>query len=313
MKAPMILVDVSNFMYSGFFSTWPRFIKKFRYNIREFQALGKEYDVMDDPDFVEMFRTKFISNIETICSQYDSMFEWSDVILCTDGPRKDIWRRDIYPAYKANRDVAKKVSKTSYEGSWAGIMEYMEYTLLPMLGDRGARVLGAPRTEADDFIGMLAMKYREDTKILIMSSDHDNLQLVCDNVTVITPQGEDISSKAGSPMFELKQKVFGGDVSDNIKAVFPLHGLKSKRLGVLLEDSAYLDSLWVKYEDPDIVATRKVNGQVITFDPKEQLILNMKLIDMRLIPQEIKDGIFDAWDKVNIGFNQREMEYGYLV
>jgi 5'-3' exonuclease len=89
-------------------------------------------------------------------------------IACAfDFSQTDSWRKELYPAYKANREPAPQELRRQFDLCRAfcraiGIAEF-----------------GSTRYEADDIIGSLARKYRErGFAITVVSADKDLTQLI---------------------------------------------------------------------------------------------------------------------------------------
>ena len=86
-------------------------------------------------------------------------------------------RHEIYPEYKAGR---KKIPDDFYEQ-----LKILKETV----GFLGVSQFRFKSTEADDIIGSLAVKIRKHgQRVLIISGDHDFVQLVSPHVTVLCPK-----------------------------------------------------------------------------------------------------------------------------
>lgn len=89
-------------------------------------------------------------------------------IACAfDASQTESYRREIFPAYKANREPAPEDLKRQFE--WC--REFCRAVGIPEFG--------SPRFEADDIIGSLAKRYRDQgLAITVVSADKDLTQLV---------------------------------------------------------------------------------------------------------------------------------------
>ena len=85
---------------------------------------------------------------------------------------RDTFRRELYPDYKGTRTVTPAPLKEQFI-----LMEQI-------LEDVGFKVLYSGRYEADDYAGSLVMKFRERIPVVVMTKDHDYLQLVNDEHNV---------------------------------------------------------------------------------------------------------------------------------
>ena len=155
-------------------------------------------------------------------------------------------RRDIYPDYKAKRRPVKlnrfhegDIPDTLENRNWQVKMLIHMMKLLPI------RQIYVSDCEADDVIGYLAKYSYSRSRVLIVSSDHDYLQLVDDRITIWSPTlraivtRESVKEKIGIwPHNLLVARCFCGDRSDALPGVKGL-GLKTmvKRFPELAEDS----------------------------------------------------------------------------
>ncbi|RKD24676.1 5'-3' exonuclease [Ammoniphilus oxalaticus] len=145
-------------------------------------------------------------------------FQPTHVVCCWDMGSKT-FRTKLYDLYKANRgeppedlipqfELIKEVVQDSFEIPNVGVVGY----------------------EADDVIGTLSTKYSEVMDVLILTGDHDNLQLLNERVKVaIMKRGmgnykvycpDELNVEKGiSPTQLIDVKAFMGDSSDNIPGV----------------------------------------------------------------------------------------------
>ena len=118
-------------------------------------------------------------------------------------------------------------------------IDYLEYLPVTMLS--------IDNVEADDIIAYASKQVLTDSKVTIMSSDKDFLQLVDDRISVWSPtkkklyKPEQVLEEYGIPSHNLLMyRIFDGDKSDNINGVFG-YGLKTvqKKLPFLQEEKQY--------------------------------------------------------------------------
>lgn len=81
---------------------------------------------------------------------------------------RDTFRRELYPAYKGNRGITPEPLKSQFV-----LMEQI-------LEEIGFQVLYSDEYEADDYAGSLVYKFRSQLPVVVMTKDHDYLQLVSD-------------------------------------------------------------------------------------------------------------------------------------
>lgn len=199
-------------------------------------------------------------------------YQVDHVLIACDEP--NVWRRDIYPEYKRNRDLERDV----YHEETLEVIKDMkaffnECTAVP--------AVSVPRAEADDVIAV-ATEMITDTdpanKVYILSADKDFLQLTSENVKLIsTHKGKVVETE--DPDYFLFEKCIRGDRKDNVFSAFPR--VRSTRL----------QKAW---EEPDemlnLMEDQNNRGEAI----KDAYWFNKKLVDLTLQPSWIRDEIRDA-------------------
>lgn len=85
---------------------------------------------------------------------------------------RDTFRREMYSEYKGTRGSTPEPLKEQFV-----LMERI-------LEETGFRVLFSDQFEADDYAGSLVMKFREEIPVILLTKDHDYLQLVNDEYNV---------------------------------------------------------------------------------------------------------------------------------
>lgn len=140
-------------------------------------------------------------------------FHPDNVIICYDTP-KPTFRKKLFKKYQAHRP------KLSDE-----LVVQIPY-IKEMVDKAGIIQIEKEGYEADDLIGTLVKKYKHDYKILILTGDKDIMQLIDENVFVISPQTglstiklydrEEVKNKLGVTPEEIPDlKGLMGDPSDN--------------------------------------------------------------------------------------------------
>lgn len=176
----------------------------------------------------------------------------SHVAVAFDGSLTSSFRNELYPDYKANRDLPPDDLRAQLE--WCG-------EVASALGLHSAI---SERFEADDLIGSwietLGLETLPETT-WVVSSDKDLGQLVAGNIGLYDfAKGarwgpEDVREKFGVPPSGLVDYLaLAGDAVDNIPGV---RGLGPKTAAVLLERFADLDSI---YESLDEIEQLEIRG-----------------------------------------------------
>tara|TARA_Y100000389_G_C17471158_1_gene531109 strand:- start:905 stop:1690 length:786 start_codon:yes stop_codon:yes gene_type:complete len=188
----------------------------------------------------------------------------------SDGTKKN-WRKELYCDYKGTRpkniDLGSVFKHISTEFLPKFIKENPSVTLLQKSG-----------VEADDHIALKVFELldlNKDSKIDIISSDLDFLQLVEDdnNVNILDMNLKIKSDKPLKGQAYLRRKIIYGDSSDNIKPVHRGRGATKVKETLL----AYLN----EYKDMDKVEREKF--EELSEGSFDKFILNRKLIDFKMI------------------------------
>ena len=195
-------------------------------------------------------------------------------IIVFDGKNGSKRRRKIYPEYKAQRKIKKRLNRNvdwgtapadeqeSMKLQMGRLVEYLEYLPLTLVSIDGV--------EADDVMAYISKQLLLKSKIVLMSTDKDFLQLIDDRVKVWSPTKKKLYNKQavleefGIPSRNmLTYRILDGDKSDNINGVMGA-GLKS-----LIK---YIPELT---EDKDFTAMDLINF-VNNSDSKIKLLENIK-------------------------------------
>ncbi len=111
---------------------------------------------------------------------------------------RDTFRRKLYPDYKGTRSSTPEPLKQQFV-----LMEQI-------LEDVGFAVLYSDEYEADDYAGSLVMKFRDQIPMIVMTKDHDYLQLVNDSHNVRAWMVQARQEKADE-LYERYYSAFGMD------------------------------------------------------------------------------------------------------
>tara|TARA_R100000664_G_scaffold9086_1_gene15100 strand:+ start:630 stop:1703 length:1074 start_codon:yes stop_codon:yes gene_type:complete len=172
-------------------------------------------------------------------------------IIVFDGKDGSKRRRKIYPEYKAQRKIKKRLNRNvdwgtapaneeeSMKLQLGRLVEYLEYLPLTLVSVDGI--------EADDTMAYISKQFLSDSKIVLMSTDKDFLQLVDDRISVWSPTKkilytpDKVKDEYGIPSKNLlTYRILDGDKSDNINGVQGA-GLKSiiKYIPSITEDDEF--------------------------------------------------------------------------
>lgn len=192
MTSPMLLIDGKNCLYRAVYANMPR---------RDTQHP--------------------LTMMLTFISSWMKKFNPSSVHVFWDCPRKDIWRMDVLPTYKA-----RSSSGRADVGADMAECHSIASELLPMLGVKQYSRKGM---EADDLI-YSACRVFNPHPLVVCSSDSDYHQLPYSfhHVTLYDPmRGEEISKPDHNPAI---LKALIGDKSDNIDGFAKIGKVRGTRL-----------------------------------------------------------------------------------
>jgi 5'-3' exonuclease len=224
-KGPYLFIDGSYFCFYGYFSIERWWKNAFPDQVEVLKA------PIDNPLFVEKFKAKCRKMLETLPKNLGIRFLDSSkakpaIYIGKDCKREDIWRREWFPEYKANR-----LNKNLQVGGFFEIL-YNEIFTLTNPAIQG--ILEYPRLEADDCIALCTKhlhKEHPETEIYIVTSDRDYLQLVVSPKIHLYDLSyrklTEMKGSSGNAECDLFCKIVMGDKSDNIPSIFPKCGPKT--------------------------------------------------------------------------------------
>lgn len=196
---------------------------------------------------------------------HSNKFSANGLLLVSDS--KNVWRRDIYPDYKGNKDPSEDIY---FEDVIAAIDMLIEF----FTNYTAAQHISVPRCEGDDIIGFWCLN-SENVENIILSSDSDYIQLVSENTSLYSPaQGK--FRESDDPQYDLFLKCIRGDRNDAIPSAFPK--VRESRI-----KSAWNDDL----EMLNLLNEKLPDGRTVM----DALDLNMRLIDLAEQPTLIKQQI----------------------
>ena len=259
-----------------------------------------EFDVPDDqeelfkidfsthPEYLAILSRCIVTNIRKYAKQFNVKIR--DIILCADCPKRDIWRMSIYPNYKLHRLIQEP--KGLNKGP---LFKFLFDKLIPNLMERKfCKLLRYHCAEGDDIIAISHKYIREKyptTKIIIVGSDHDLMQLIDDKTYLVNIQNQLLNEKSEGSKKDLYLKILLGDTSDNIHSVFEkTKGDKHLAKGFGVKTAKL-------FRDDVKLLKEKLEQYPAA---KEKLKLNTQLVDFKYIPALVQNGILEEIKKVLI-------------
>ena len=213
--------------------------------IREFPS--------QSPIFMEKYRTRYLDSITNMLKKFKTAI--GNVILARDDSRRNLFRTQQIPSYKADRIRDVELNK---------VLAIAHRTIIPsFLKVNDINSIGVKGLEADDVIACAALHALRMgwEKVYILSADKDLSHLTerYDKIQQFTLTGKQVISKQS-----LLEHIVLGDTSDNISSCLA-KGQGLKYLHSLLEhDAAGLKDL-VKRDD-EFSRQFRINKFLIDFD-----------------------------------------------
>lgn len=183
----------------------------------------------------------------------------------------ETFRTEQYAAYKGNRSDAPEELIPQF----AMIREVMDSVGIPNVS--------SPGYEADDCIGTLAARFGRDMDVLILTGDHDMLQLVSERTSVIimkkgygnyhvyTPKSL-MEEKKLTPRQIIDVKALMGDASDNYPGV---RGIGEKTAIKLVQEYGSVEGILANLERLSKAVRSKIEADL------QMLKLSRQLAEIR--------------------------------
>ena len=212
------------------------------------------------------------------------------VIACDSG---NVWRRTIFPNYKAGR----KANREKSEHDWEYIFDLLSKVKNEIKQFLPYKVIEVESVEADDIIAVLCKRTNE--RVLILSGDKDFIQLHNDRIKQYNPVLNKFVGQGENPSLYIREHILKGDRSDGIP-------------NVLSDDNVFIEG---RRQRP--LSRKKIeawcNEIVPTFNEEEQKNYdrNRKLIDLSCLPKEIEDKINNEFNDVKVA--TRDKILGYFI
>lgn len=271
----MILLDLNQVMIANFMS-----------------QIGNHTDTKIDEN---LFRHMVLNSIRSFKQKFSEYGEL--VIACDD---KKLWRRDIFPNYKANR----KKTRDESELDWSSIFSTLNKIKLELKEYFPYRVIQVEGAEADDVIATLVFNYGSflnTNKIIILSGDKDFRQL---HRYVNVVQYDPINKKfidETDPEKYLKELIIKGDRGDGIPNILSsddciVTGTRQKPVSSKKLDH-YMSLSDLELQSDDTIGNNWSR--------------NKTLIDLNSIPEYIRENILAEYHDQNN--KPRDKIFNYMI
>lgn len=223
-----------------------------------------------------MVRHMVLNSLRSFKNKFGS--EFGELVIACDNT--NVWRKQYFPYYKANR----KKSQEKSELDWKAIFECMGKIRQELKDFFPYRVIDVETAEADDIIATLVRTFCDSEKILIMSGDKDFIQLHKYNGV---KQYDPVRKKwiyHENPERYLQEHILKGDSGDGVP-------------NVLSSDNCFVVG------DRQKPMTQKKITQFLSMDMSEmpELVMrnwhrNQTVIDLSFVPEYITDKVIEQYN-----------------
>uniref|UniRef100_A0A6C0ELQ8 5'-3' exonuclease domain-containing protein n=1 Tax=viral metagenome TaxID=1070528 RepID=A0A6C0ELQ8_9ZZZZ len=252
MTETFLLIDTSYTIFYRFFAT-----KRWYSFAHSDDKFDEDYNWSENELFKTMFNKKYFDSFSNFINTHT--IQKDHIIFVKDCPRKDIWRNKYYDKYKSNRASNNSIG-------------HFFNTTYKLINDAEHKLIEFDTLEADDCIYLTKQyiqKKHPNSKIIVITSDEDLLQLIDENTLLYNLQNKCLNIKStGDRKLDLELKIICGDKSDNINPCFSRCGRKTA-LKLYNNNSLLLDKFRQFPESLNIYSLNKI------------------LIDLENIPEDL--------------------------
>ncbi len=217
---------------------------------------------------------------------------YGELVLADDS--YNVWRKDVFPHYKANR----KKSRDSDVRDWNLIFDCITIIREELKNNFPYKYICISKCEADDIIGTLCEKYGDTENIMIISGDKDFQQLQryskVKQYSPITKKNIKLTREQAEEY--LVDHIIGGDTGDGVPNVLSqddvfVSGLRQRPLSKKKRETI---------KDPLVMNDNEID---------RNLQRNRSLIDLTYIPNEYKKEILHEFDNVEVASRSGLLTY----
>lgn len=214
--------------------------------------------------------------------------DYGELVIACDNT--NVWRKQVFPYYKANR----KKNQEKSELNWNSIFECMNKIRSELKEFFPYKVVDIESCEADDIIATL-VKHNRDEDILILSGDKDFIQLhTYGNVKQFDPVRKKWINHP-DPEKYLYEHVLKGDAGDGVP-------------NILSDDNCFV--LGVRQRP---LTQKKIDALSSPLFMDEAQLRNYKrnqqLIDLSFVPKELESKIIESYESQNDRNRSQLMNY----
>ena len=217
--------------------------------------------------------------------------EYGNMVIACDS--SNVWRKQIFPNYKAGR----KANRAKSEHDWEFIFDVLAKIKQEIKDFLPYKVIAVESAEADDIIATLCKRTNE--KVLILSGDKDFIQLHNDRIKQYNPVLNKFVGKDEDPYKYIREHILKGDRSDGIP-------------NVLSDDDVFVEG---RRQTP--LSKKKIEGWLNEVLPtftevqEKNYLRNRQLIDLSFVPEWLEQNINREFNDVKVA--TRDKILGYFI
>lgn len=197
--------------------------------------------------------------------RFASEFKSDAIAIACDS--SNVWRKDVFPDYKANRDRGDVYYDETIQAANLLKKFFRECT--------NVAVFEVPRAEADDIIAVMCQE-SQNVNNIVLSSDKDFVQLINESTKVYSPF-QKAWRESENVAYDLFVKCIRGDSGDNIRSAYPR--VRETKLQAAWNDS---------YAMLNLMETVRRDGAKVV----DEYNRNKTLIDLSRQPDYIRNDIY---------------------
>lgn len=249
-----------------------------------------------DAELTEGFlRHMILNSIRMYNKKYKN--EFGQMVIACDGANS--WRKRVFPQYKAHRKKARAESTMD----WELFFTYLNQIREEIKENFPYKFVHIEGVEADDVIATLVHETQEFGKaepVMIISSDKDFVQLhKYKNVKQFSPIQKKLVTEA-NPHLYLFEHIIRGDKGDGIPNILSADNAIVENIRQSPITQKKLDH-WLQNSE-DLVCAM---GDEVYRNYQR----NKQLIDLSMIPSEIKEQIINTYESHELAPRARILDY----
>lgn len=221
--------------------------------------------------------------------------KYGELVLCQDAG--NLWRKDVYPHYKASRKKAREGDPEK----WTRVFDILSMIRAEVRDNFPYKHMRIDKCEADDVIGVICRRYHTVEPIIIISSDKDFAQLQrYSGVEQYSPTNK-AKIVIKNPVEVLNEQVIRGDAGDGIPNVL------SDDDCFVMEDKRQKPITKKKFAE----LQESLGTDNLFFDEtvRKNWERNKTLIDLAKIPSEIETAIINRWEEPQDSSRSKLLNY----